>query len=50
MREPKDGAGQPAKGTLTTDSYLEAVSQTKATVTASMVSEFREDIERLART
>jgi GNAT superfamily N-acetyltransferase len=50
VREPKDGAGRPVKGTLTTDSYLEAVSQTKATVTESMVSEFREDIERLART
>lgn len=35
---------------LTTEHYLEAISQTRATVTEAIVRDFLEDIERLART
>ena len=50
VSDAANGANNPVEGSLTTDSYLQAVSQTKATVTEAMVSEFREDIARLART
>ena len=50
VSDAANGAKDPVEGSLTTDSYLQAVSQTKATVTESTVSEFREDIARLART
>lgn len=35
---------------LTTQSYLDAIAQTRATVTESVVSDFLEDIDRIART
>ena len=50
VKDAADGSKDPLEGPLTTDSYLQAVSGTKATVTEAMVSEFREDIARLART
>jgi transitional endoplasmic reticulum ATPase len=38
-----------AAATLTTADYLEAIANTRPTLTASMVEDFKEDIERFAR-
>jgi transitional endoplasmic reticulum ATPase len=44
-------SGQPAatEMTLTTSAYLEAIDETRATVTEAVVKDFLEDIERIAR-